>query len=71
MRDSNLFLLLTPRERQVMFLVSKGFSNKICADRLGCSIRTIEAHRASIFRKLKVRNALEMVNKLYQFQQLL
>lgn len=70
MRESNLFLLLTPREMQVMFLLSKGFSNKICAHKLGCSTRTVEAHRASIFRKLKVRNALEMVDKLYQYQQL-
>ena len=53
--------VLTTRERQVFALLKKGLLNKQCAGELACSIRTIEAHRASIFRKLKVRNLTELL----------
>lgn len=59
---------LTPREMQVMWLISRGLPNKICAMKLGCSIRTVEAHRASIFKKLHVRNAVELVSMLARYQ---
>ncbi|MCQ9329268.1 LuxR C-terminal-related transcriptional regulator [Pelistega suis] len=59
---------LTPREIQVMWLISRGFPNKICAMKLGCSIRTIEAHRASIFKKLHVKNAVELVAMLARYR---
>ncbi|ETD68941.1 LuxR family transcriptional regulator [Pelistega indica] len=64
--STNPFQQLTPRETQVMWLVSKGMPNKLCATKLGCSTRTIEVHRSRIFRKLKVRNAIELVSLLQQ-----
>jgi DNA-binding CsgD family transcriptional regulator len=53
--------LLTPRERAVLGQVVKGASNKETARALGISPRTVEFHRTNILRKLKVRNAIELV----------
>lgn len=69
-KNHHAFCALTPRELQVMWLLSQGFPNKQCAERLGCSIRTVEVHRARIFNKLNVRNVLEMVLKLHKLEQL-
>jgi DNA-binding NarL/FixJ family response regulator len=52
--------VLTPRERDVMDYVARGRPNKIIAAELGVSQRTVEAHRARIFQKLQVRNAVEL-----------
>jgi len=54
------FSKLTPRERDVMHYVAMGKPNKIIAAELGVSQRTIEAHRARVFQKLQVRNAVEL-----------
>lgn len=47
---------LTNREREVLALIAKGFLNKEIGGSLGISVRTVEAHRESIMRKLRVRN---------------
>jgi DNA-binding CsgD family transcriptional regulator len=52
---------LTPRERAVLGQIVKGASNKEAARALGISPRTVEFHRTNILRKLKVRNAVELV----------
>ncbi|MGB6104267.1 MAG: helix-turn-helix transcriptional regulator [Pusillimonas sp.] len=56
------FSVLTPRERDVMDYVARGKPNKIIAAELGVSQRTIEAHRARIFQKMHVRNAVELAH---------
>ncbi|MBC2770722.1 response regulator transcription factor [Pusillimonas minor] len=56
--------VLTPRERDVMQYVVRGTANKVIASELGVSQRTIEAHRARIFQKLKVRNAVELAGQV-------
>jgi DNA-binding CsgD family transcriptional regulator len=53
--------LPTPREREVLRLVWTGLSNREIADRLGISSRTIEAHRASLMKKLRVTNTAQLV----------
>lgn len=53
--------LPTPREREVLKLVWTGYSNREIADRLGISARTIEAHRASLMKKLRVANTAQLV----------
>ncbi len=55
---------LTERERDVMQLVVEGLPNKLVADRLNISIRTVEVHRARVFDKLGVRSAVELANWL-------
>lgn len=52
---------LTPRERQVMELVVAGKLNKVVADELGISIKTVELHRANMMSKLGVRNLPDLV----------
>jgi two-component system response regulator DctR len=43
-----------------MALVLAGKRNKAIADELGISMRTVEAHRASVFAKMGVRSAVEL-----------
>lgn len=52
---------LSPRETQVMYLICKGLTNKEIADNLHISIKTVEVHRSSLFKKANVRNAPELV----------
>ena len=61
---SSQFSVLTPRERHVMDYVVSGKPNKVIAAELGVSQRTVEAHRARIFQKLRVRNAIELTRCL-------
>jgi len=51
---------LSARERDVMLLVLAGKRNKLIADALGISMRTVEVHRASVFAKMGVRSAVEL-----------
>jgi DNA-binding CsgD family transcriptional regulator len=52
---------LTPREREVLALITGGCSNKEGGHRLGISTRTFEAHRAHLMGKLGARNAADLV----------
>ncbi len=55
------FDALTNREREVMELVVTGSPSKAIGMKLGISSKTVEIHRASIMRKLDVRNIAELV----------
>ncbi len=55
---------LTERERDVMHLVVEGKPNKLIADALDISVRTVEVHRARVFEKMNVRSAVELANLL-------
>ena len=55
---------LTERERDVMRLVVEGKPNKLIADALDISVRTVEVHRARVFEKMNVRSAVELANLL-------
>jgi two-component system response regulator DctR len=55
---------LTDREREVMQLVIDGKANKLIADALGISVRTVEVHRARVFDKMGVKSAVELANLL-------
>jgi two-component system response regulator NreC len=52
---------LTPREREVLQLVAEGKANKQIARRLSIAVRTVEAHRASIMRKLNLDDQASLV----------
>ena len=60
------FSKLTARERDVMHYVALGKPNKLIAAELGVSQRTVEAHRAKVFQKLSVRNAVELARCVMQ-----
>ena len=55
---------LTDREREVMTLVIEGRPNKLIADALSISVRTVEVHRARVFEKMNVKSAVELANLL-------
>ena len=55
---------LTTRERQVMELILAGKLNKVIADELQISMRTVEVHRANLFEKMGVRTAVELAQLL-------
>ena len=59
---------LTEREREVMERVVAGLANKLIADELGISVRTVEVHRARMFEKMNVRSAVELANLLREQQ---
>lgn len=55
---------LTERERDVMRLVVDGLPNKLVADQLNISVRTVEVHRSRVFDKMGVKSAVELANVL-------
>ena len=55
---------LTDRERDVMRRVIDGLPNKLIADQLEISVRTVEVHRARVFDKMQVKSAVELANLL-------
>jgi FixJ family two-component response regulator len=55
------FSQLTPREREVLQLITNGQSNKEAGRELGISPRTIEVHRARVMEKLGARNTADLM----------
>ncbi len=53
---------LTERERDVMSQIIAGLPNKLIADALQISVRTVEVHRARVFEKMAVKSAVELAN---------
>jgi DNA-binding CsgD family transcriptional regulator len=60
---------LTRREREVLSLISEGYSNKQGALQMGISPRTFESHRAEAMRKLGARNTADLVRKALLLQE--
>jgi len=54
--------ILTPREREVLALLVRGYTNRQVADTLCISTRTVEGHRANIMSKMEFRNRADMVS---------
>lgn len=52
---------LSTRERQVLAALAEGCANKVVADRLGISIKTVETHRKHLMEKLGLRHAAELI----------
>jgi DNA-binding CsgD family transcriptional regulator len=63
--SSPLWPDLTARERQILYPVLEGKPNKLIASELGISMRTVESHRASLFCKMGVKNAVQLACTLY------
>ncbi len=53
--------VLTPREKEILTLVAKGYTNKAIAAQLHISDRTVQGHLAHIYEKLQVQNRTEAV----------
>ena len=54
---SSIYDSLTHREREVLKLVAEGKTNKIMADYLHLSVKTVEKHRSNLMSKIDVHNA--------------
>jgi FixJ family two-component response regulator len=59
---------LSPREREVLEAVLGGQSNRLIAERLGVTERTVELRRASLLKKLEVTSTVELVHLMTEFQ---
>jgi DNA-binding NarL/FixJ family response regulator len=70
-RDNPPAVNVTAREREIIQLVAEGRSNKEAAATLAISVKTVEAHRANVMRKLHLRTVSDLVryairNKIVQ-----
>lgn len=52
---------LTPREMDVLNLIARGYTNRQAGEELSISVRTVEGHRANIYKKLGVNSRVELV----------
>ncbi len=57
---------LTPREREVLKMIAEGNSVKEIASLLGLSIKTVEAHKFNLMRKLNLHNKAQLVTYAIQ-----
>jgi FixJ family two-component response regulator len=55
---------LSPREREVLELVTQGKANKMVASDLGVSQRTVEIHRAHVMQKMEASSLAELVRMM-------
>jgi two-component system response regulator NreC len=57
---------LTPREREVVRFIAEGNSVRQIAERLGLSVKTVEAHKFNLMRKLNIHNKAQLVTYAFQ-----
>jgi len=57
----DLLAELTPREKEVCDLVIEGLPNKLVADQLNLSVKTVEFHRSNVMKKLEVDSVAALV----------
>lgn len=60
-------IILTQREKEILYLINQGFLSKEIAEKLNLSIHTINNHRKNILIKLKADNAIEALNAARKF----
>jgi len=60
-KKKRIAVTLTKREAEILESIVKGNSNKIIADNLFISTRTVDTHRTNIMKKLKARNTADLV----------
>ncbi|NDD74401.1 MAG: DNA-binding response regulator [Gammaproteobacteria bacterium] len=59
---------LTPREREVLTLVTRGKANKVMAGDLGVSQRTVEIHRARVMEKMGAASLAQLVRMMLDLE---
>ncbi len=57
---------LTQREQEILHLIWSGFKNKEIAQRLKISVKTVEAHRANMMKKVRVSNTAQLLKAAIQ-----
>lgn len=59
--SADSFNLISDREKEVLTLIAKGFSNKEMAERLMISVKTVETHKGNLMEKLQMKTRPELV----------
>jgi len=59
--DEESEVSLSAREQEVLFFVSKEFTNQEIAERMDISLRTVETHKRNLIKKLRVKNVVGLV----------
>ena len=59
---------ITPREREIMFLLVQGKTNKQISEALSISILTVQTHRKNIKAKLQLENITDLISVMNQFR---
>ena len=57
---------LTNREKEILELIWAGFKNKETGQRLKISVKTVEAHRANMMKKMRVSNTAQLLKTAIQ-----
>ena len=57
---------LTVREQEILELIWSGFKNKEIGQRLRISVKTVEAHRANMMKKIRVSNTAQLLKAAIQ-----
>ena len=57
---------LTSREQEILELIWAGFKNKEIGQRLKISVKTVEAHRANMMKKMRVSNTAQLLKPAIQ-----
>jgi len=57
---------LTDREQEILELIWSGFKNKEIGQRLKISVKTVEAHRANMMKKMRVSNTAQLLKTAIQ-----
>ncbi len=60
---AKLYTTLSPREQQVLCLVTEGDTNKQIAEELNIAVPTVEMHRSNIMKKMKVANIAQLIKR--------
>lgn len=58
--------LLTTREREVLYLIAKEYTNKDISEALFISMNTVHSHRKNLLAKLQARNTAGVIVKSYE-----
>jgi DNA-binding CsgD family transcriptional regulator len=53
---------LTPRQKDIVNLISRGFTNQEIAQEMSVSINTVKNHKSLLFRKVRVKSTIELLN---------
>ncbi|MFC3883143.1 response regulator [Bacillus songklensis] len=59
--NMDTYSLLSDREKEVLTLIAKGYSNKEVAEKLVISVKTVETHKSNLMEKLKMKTRPELV----------
>lgn len=54
---------LTPRQKQILLLITQGYRSREIADQLRISVQTVEVHRFNLMRRWQVRNVAQLIRQ--------